>query len=83
MLDDPKQNKYIRKIVALNGIVSPIDVYRVLDAFEVTNPQLQHLIKKALAPGKRGHKDVKQDLLDIKESIDNAILMHNQKHPSK
>lgn len=72
-------NKYTRKLIGLNGVVVPVDVYRVLDAFNVDNPQLQHLIKKALAAGKRGHKDIMQDLLDIKESIQSAIIMQEQK----
>lgn len=29
------------------GNTATVDVYRVLDAFGVVNPQLQHLIKKA------------------------------------
>lgn len=41
------------------------DVYDVLKAFDVRNGALQHLIKKALAPGQRGHKDLIQDLDDI------------------
>tara|TARA_R110002096_G_C14285591_1_gene696998 strand:+ start:238 stop:621 length:384 start_codon:yes stop_codon:yes gene_type:complete len=77
-----ERNVYIRDIVGLNGITVPIDVYRVLDAYkEVVNPQLQHLIKKALAPGARGKKDFMHDLLDIKKSIDSAILMEQQKNP--
>ena len=36
----------------------------------VTNPALQHLIKKALQAGGRGHKSREQDLQDI---IDSAI----------
>ena len=47
-----------------------VDVYDVLKAFEVTNPALQHLIKKALAVGKRGHKDESEDYQDI---IDSAV----------
>jgi hypothetical protein len=46
------------------------DVYDVLKAFEVTNPALQHLIKKALKVGNRGHKDIATDLQDI---IDSAV----------
>lgn len=42
-----------------------IDVYDVLKAFEVTNPALQHLIKKALCAGLRGHKDKEQDLCEV------------------
>lgn len=50
-----------------------IDVYDVLHAFEVTNPALQHLIKKALCAGLRGHKDREQDLNEILESAKRAI----------
>ena len=72
------ENKYIRDILCLDGTVKQIDIYRVLDAYKVTSPQLQHLAKKALCAGLRGYKDTLQDLLDIRESIDSAILMHEQ-----
>ena len=54
-----------------------VDVYDVLEAFEVTCPALQHLIKKALAAGKRGHKDELRDLIDIVESAYRAIELAN------
>lgn len=47
-----------------------VDVYDVLQTWGVSNPALQHLIKKALQCGQRGHKDNAQDLQDI---IDSAI----------
>jgi len=47
-----------------------VDVYDVLKAFDVKCPALQHLIKKALCVGIRGHKDSSTDLQDI---IDSAI----------
>lgn len=47
-----------------------LDVYDVLQAWGVSNPALQHLVKKALQCGQRGHKDNAQDLQDI---IDSAI----------
>lgn len=59
-------NKYLHEIKP--GIF--VDVYDVLMAWSVTNPALQHLIKKALQPGERGHKSREQDLQDI---IDSAI----------
>ena len=65
-----KYHKTIRKPVTLaDGTVIEveveIDVYDVLDAWQVQNPALQHLIKKALQPGARGHKSREQDLDDI------------------
>lgn len=59
-------NKYLHEIKP--GIF--VDVYDVLMAWNVNNPALQHLIKKALQPGERGHKSREQDLQDI---IDSAI----------
>ena len=54
-------NKYQREIKPSVFI----DVYDVLKAWNVTNPALQHLIKKALQPGERGHKTLEQDIDDI------------------
>lgn len=59
-------NKYMHQIKP--GVF--VDVYDVLMAWSVTNPALQHLIKKALQAGERGHKSREQDLQDI---IDSAI----------
>lgn len=53
-----------------------IDVYDVLKAFNVTCPALQHLIKKALAVGQRGHKDASEDLKDILASAKRAIELY-------
>jgi hypothetical protein len=54
-----------------------IDVYDILDAYAVTNPALQHLIKKALMPGERGHKTVDEDLQEIWHSARRAIELQN------
>lgn len=61
--------KYLREIKP--GVY--VDVYDVLRAFAVVNPALQHLIKKALAVGQRGHKDAAEDLQNIYESAKRAI----------
>jgi len=59
-------NKYQREIKP--GVF--VDVYDVLKAWDVRNPALQHLVKKALAVGQRGHKDAVEDLQDI---VDSAV----------
>lgn len=72
-------SKYEREIIGrdskgnLHAIT--VDVYRVLSAFEVTDPALQHLIKKALCAGLRGHKDTEQDLQDIIDSGRKALTI--------
>ena len=57
---------------------TPCDVYDVLKAFDVRNPAIQHAIKKLLMPGRRGHKDKLQDLLEAKQSIVRAINLENE-----
>lgn len=42
-----------------------VDVYAVLDEFEVREPELQHLAKKVLCLGMRGHKLADEDLDNI------------------
>lgn len=64
-----KKNKYQREIK--QGIY--VDVYDVLKAFKVTNSATQHAIKKLLAGGQRGHKDLLQDLNEARDSISRAI----------
>ncbi len=67
------ENKYIRRIAGSDGRTVEIDVYDVLEAFNVRCPALQHLIKKALCAGIRGHKTARQDLIDISVSAQRAI----------
>lgn len=71
-INDSKYNRPCKGIT--------IDVYDVLKAFNVTCPALQHLIKKALAVGQRGHKGASEDLKDILASAKRAIeLSENNK----
>ena len=65
-------SKYDRDIHTSNG-TGRVDVYAVLEAFNVTCPALQHLAKKALCAGLRGHKDKMEDLNDILDSAFRAI----------
>ncbi len=70
--EDKPKNKYHRD---LKGVT--VDVYDVLKAFEVTDPALQHLIKKALCAGLRGHKNKDQDLQDILDSAKRAVELNS------
>jgi hypothetical protein len=76
-------NKYARAILGLDGTVTVVDVYRVLEAFDVIHPQLQHLAKKALDCGNRGHKDFETDVNDIIASAQNLKTAYEQKHSRK
>lgn len=67
-------SKYTRTIKGVQ-----VDVYDILKAWEVQNPALQHLIKKALQPGARGHKTLENDLTDILVSAHRAIELEGFK----
>ena len=72
-----KHNKYQRLVKG-----QWIDVYDILDAFDVINPALQHLIKKALLPGGRGHKTREEDLREILASARRAIKLEGYTYGS-
>jgi hypothetical protein len=52
-----------------------IDVYRVLELFQVHDPVLAHIVKKALVAGGRGHKDIRRDVQDIFDSARRKLNM--------
>lgn len=47
-----------------------IDIYRVLDLWEVSHPCLQHAAKKILVAGNRGHKDIQKDIQEAIDSLE-------------
>ena len=65
-IEDKKHSHYFKDVSKLQSI----DVYRVLDLFFVTDPCLQHSIKKLLVSGSRGVKSVEKD---VQEAIDSLI----------
>ncbi len=71
-------NKYNRTVIGIDGRYCIVDVYRVLETFDVVNPQLQYIVKKSLIYGLQGQESSIEDLIDIKDSIESAILMHKQ-----
>lgn len=58
-----KYKHYYKDVKHLDAV----DVYRVLELFNVTDPCLQHAIKKLLCAGNRGAKDEERD---VEEAID-------------
>jgi len=70
----PQANKYDRTILGKYGSGKcVVDVYRVLNAFPSGSPEIDHSIKKLLAPGKRGVKSELQDLSEAIQSIEARI----------
>lgn len=52
-----------------------VDVYRVLDLFQVTHPAVQHAAKKVLCAGQRGAKDWEKDIQEAIDSLQRALDM--------
>lgn len=68
-------NKYLKKIndACTGKVIGMVDVYEVLLAFNVTDPGLQHAIKKLLCAGLRGKGNLQQDLVGAIAAINRSI----------
>ena len=76
-------NKYHRSIKCIKSkALSVVDVYAVLRAFNVTEPALQHAIKKLLCAGIRGKGGLLQDLTEAIDAIQ-AYISHRETHEYK
>lgn len=64
-------NPYVKDISSLEKI----DIYRILDLYEVKDHALGHAIKKLLCAGNRGHKDKYQDIVEACKSLDRWLDM--------
>lgn len=67
-------SKYTRSIYGVE-----IDIYDILNAWEVICPATQHAIKKLLMPGQRGNKSKLQDLREASQAIKRAIRLEERK----
>lgn len=71
-----KHNHYFKQVPA--G-ATHIDVYRVLALFNVTDPCLQHAVKKLLVAGGRGAgKDVSQDIREACDTLERWFAMRQE-----
>jgi hypothetical protein len=70
-----KYNHYFK-----DSPTTKIDVYRVINLFKVTDPCLQHALKKILVPGGRGAKSRKKD---IKEALDSLKRYRQMRKENK
>lgn len=83
MTKTKKINKYNKLYTNCDGDSAILDVYDILEGSNVTCPALQHLTKKALNIGTRGHKDVLTDLDDIIASAVRAKELEIRRQVSK
>ena len=67
-------NPYIVDISKYNKL----DIYRILKLYEVSDPCLQHAIKKLLCAGKRGVKNQTQDINEAILSLKRFLEMQGE-----
>lgn len=60
-----------------------MDIYRLLLTYEVTDPCLQHIIKKALCAGQRGSKDFRKDVQEIADTAMRRVEMIDEDEEAK
>lgn len=65
-VNKPKYPHYFKDVSNVNKI----DIYKVLDLWQVTHPCLQHAAKKILVAGNRGHKDIAKDVQEAIDSLE-------------
>lgn len=65
--------------------VDEVDFYEIAKRYNVADPAIQHILKKCLAIGNRGHKDLETDLNDILKTAKRALVINgfNSKGESK
>jgi hypothetical protein len=69
-----KHSHYFKNVAHLRSI----DVYRTLSLFEVTDPCIQHAVKKLLCAGGRGVKRVERDIQEAIDSLQRWQQMCNE-----
>ena len=73
-MSEQNHDHYFKDVTHLKTI----DVYRVLDLFGVSNPCIQHAVKKLLCAGQRGIKDQKQDVQEAIASLVRYLEMQTE-----
>lgn len=74
-------SKYLRKIYPADGVGEPIlvDIYCVIEAFQVSCPGRQQAIKKILCAGLRNKGSQVQDLKEVFDAMWRALELQKQR----
>ena len=72
--EERPHNHYYKDVSKLDTL----DVYRLILLFRVTDPCAQHILKKCLVQGGRGHKDVKTDMENIRDTAARWLEMYKE-----
>lgn len=57
-----------------------VDVYAVMDLFDVQNQAVGHAVKKLLVGGKRGAKNYLRDIIEARDTLNRAIQILEKKN---
>ena len=78
--DEKKHSHYLKHSHYFKDVskLDKIDVYSVLALFEVTDPCIQHAVKKLLCTGNRGHKDFNKDVQDSIDSLQRCLELRKE-----
>lgn len=74
--NDTTFSHYVKDVTKLKKL----DVYRVLELFEVKSPAIQHAIKKLLAAGKGGSKSMEKDIEEAIISLERWQDMRSEEN---
>lgn len=66
--------KYPHYYVNVEGLTF-IDFYRIAQLYNITDPCIQHVVKKLLATGNRGHKKFRHDIEDAVDTLKARLRM--------
>ena len=69
-----KHNHYFKNVAHLEEL----DVYRLIDLYAITDPCIQHMLKKCLVVGGRGSKDALRDVQDIIDTAERWKQMQQE-----
>lgn len=76
---DKKHSHYFKDVSKIDYI----DVYRVIDLYQITDPCIAHALKKLLVCGGRGHKDINRDVQDVIDSLVRWQDMQEENQPKQ
>lgn len=62
---------YFKDVAHLNFI----DIYRILELYDVDHPCLQHAAKKILCAGHRGSKNYVRDVTEARDTLNRFLEM--------
>lgn len=84
-IQDHEGNKYIREIHSCDPTMPStlVDVYAIIECFDIRCPARQHALKKLLCAGIRGKGDEVADLVGVLAATNRAIELQKRRQNAK